>query len=60
MLQSYSSLSKDVADTIKEEVRTVLSSKIQMLLEAIFERQEGQWYNLLLIGEPTIEQQEAY
>jgi len=37
MLQHYSEeLSKEVLDMIKEEIRTVLSSKIKLLLEAAF------------------------
>lgn len=32
--------SKDVADMIKEEVRTVLSSKLQLLLDAMLNNNE--------------------
>ena len=37
MLSHYSEdLSKEILDLIKEEIRTVLSSKIQLLLESAF------------------------
>ena len=41
MLSHYNEdLSKEVLDMIKEEIRTVLSSKIKLLLEALFSHNE--------------------
>lgn len=53
MLSLYSDeLSREVIDMIKEEIRTVLSSKIKLLLEALFSQNQVQWNKLLLISEP--------
>jgi hypothetical protein len=35
---------------IKEEIRTVLSSKIKLLLEAAFSSNEVQWSKLLMLN----------
>lgn len=49
MLSHYSDdLSKEVLDIIKEEIRTVLASKIKLLLEAAFSNNESQWSKLLI------------
>lgn len=42
MLSLYNEeLSKEVLDMIKEEIRTVLSGKIKLLLEALFASNEN-------------------
>ena len=42
MLSHYSDeLTKEVLDMIKEEIRTVLSSKIKLLLEALFTKNDS-------------------
>jgi hypothetical protein len=50
MLSHYSDeLSKEVLDMIKEEIRTVLSSKIKLLLESAINNNEEQWFKLLFL-----------
>eukprot|EP00347_Sterkiella_histriomuscorum_P021994 403332051 len=54
------SLSKEVLDMIKEEIRTVLQSKIKLLLEAVFTQNEQQWANLLFIEQINEQQRNQF
>lgn len=53
MLSHYNEdLSKEVLDMIKEEIRTVLSRKIKLLLETLFASSQNQWFKLIMVSQP--------
>lgn len=61
MLSHYAEeLSKEVLDIIKEEIRTVLSNKIKLLIDAVFIQSEYQWIKLLSIKQLTDENRRQF
>ena len=57
MLNEYSEgLSKEMLDMIREEIKTALEGKIQMMLQSAFMADEQQWFSILGIDSPNQEQ----
>ena len=57
MLGEFSEgLSKEMLDMIREEIKSALEGKIQMLLQSAFMADDTQWFSLLGIAQPNQEQ----
>ena len=56
MLGDYTQLDREICGLIKLEVKNMLSNKIRLLLEALFNYDKRRWLELLMIEDPDEQQ----